>query len=187
MPVNNQVIMNKYNIILIICMFLACGFKEQQRKYELIRTIDKKASKQTSLNQEDINGLDEPLKALAALYSSIAGSNCDGANCDLTTALNLGKQTSEEHINIIKKWFPNDKIAQILLRQNCDLPFAGSSYFREYAYLNFDIKNDTVVVHYEIITYDHGKSSVLKNFDKWFITPNEIFVIKQNIWKFRSK
>jgi hypothetical protein len=32
----------------------------------------------------------EPLRALAAYYSSLADSNCDGHTCGLTTALGLG-------------------------------------------------------------------------------------------------
>ncbi|MFP3593797.1 hypothetical protein [Chryseobacterium sp. SIMBA_038] len=70
-------------------------------------------SKETpgTINETAIQKLSEPLKAIAALYSGLGGSNCQGENCELTTALGLGKQGSQAQKDLVKKWFGKDKAA----------------------------------------------------------------------------
>ena len=61
--------------------------------------------------------LNEPIRALAAFYAAMGGSMCDGENCELTTALGLGKQGSEIHKNLIKKYFKNQRRCIFLYTQ----------------------------------------------------------------------
>jgi hypothetical protein len=182
--------MKKSISILAITMLFLLGFKsEQESKYVLIRTVVKqipnfkKKVKVAEVNQKDVDKLDETLRALAAYYSSLAGSNCDRNTCDLTKALFLGMQGSSEHKKLINKWFPNDSIAKIVVRQNCFLASSGSSYFRNYSYLEFVVKADTIIINYDVTVYDHGKTSTIKGPDKVLLRNNEIIVITQNMWK----
>ena len=131
------------------------------------------------INKSAIDKLDEPLKALAAYYSALAGSNCDGKYCELTSALGLGDQGSKAHIELIKKWFPNDKIADSLVAQSCFQSSSGTSYFTNYNTLIFELEKDTVTIEFSITKYDHGKSSLQKGFNKAIIKSNEIVIIKR--------
>jgi hypothetical protein len=103
--------------------------------------------------------------------------------------LGLGTQGSTKHNALIKKWFPNDRIASILLKQECFQPSSSSSSsssFRDYDHLKFEKNRDTITVYSVIVGYDHGNSKVKKSKDKWLIKEHEIVVINQNFWKFRS-
>src|SRR5689334_16197473 len=93
----------------------------QAAKTETFILINKTNSIPGTVNQAAIAKLNEPLKAIAAYYSSMEGSNCNNDMCELTTALGLGKQGSDTHINLIKKWFHNDKTAKQLIAQRCYL------------------------------------------------------------------
>jgi hypothetical protein len=145
--------------------------------------INKKKIKVATINYYSIKQLNEPLKALAAYYSSIAGSNCnlDESNeeiCDLTSALGLGKQGSEIHQAILKKWFKTKDI-ETQLNQNCYLNISGSNYFSNYSYLLFNVKGDTINVEYKISHYERGHSYGEKNIDIAIIKNNKIIFIKK--------
>lgn len=135
--------------------------------------------KKAEINKIDVDRLNEPLKALAAFYSALAGNNCDGKNCELTTALGLGSQGSNEHKEIIKKWFPNDPIAKTLINQDCFQASNGSSYFTNYNSLIFEVNKDTVIVKCSIMTFDHGKTSLQNGHNKAIIVNNETITIKR--------
>src|SRR5690606_2892123 len=79
------------------------------------------------IDRATIEKLNEPLKALTAFYSAMGGTMCSGDFCELTTALGLGKQGSDKHKNIIMKYFPNDKVAETVIKQNCYLRPSGAS------------------------------------------------------------
>lgn len=144
-----------------------------------------KQSKQNpgAINKADLEKLSEPLKALAAFYSGLGGTNCDGENCDLTTALGLGKQGSDAHKNIIQRWFPNNKAAEQLISQNFYQPPNSSSNFSDYQFLDFEQQGDTVTVKYNLLVYSHGKSTIMKGPDKYIIEGNSIETLNRNIWK----
>ena len=175
------------SIFLIAAAISLFGFKSNtnSKKYILIRIVSKsvpnftKKVKVAEINKQDVDKLNEPLRALAAYYSALAGNNCDGTNCDLTSALGLGVQGSDKHIELIKKWFPNDTVAKTLIRQDCFQSSNGSSYFTDYNSLIFDVNRDTVVVRFIILTYDHGKSYLKKETDTAIINKNETIRIKR--------
>jgi hypothetical protein len=154
-------------------------------KYTLI-----KATKEIpgDINQLVIDKLDEPLKAIAAYYSALGGSNCTQdtsleETCDLTTALGLGNQGSEKHKALIKKWFPNDKAARQLLAQDCYLRPSGASSFSDYVYLSLIRQGDTIIINYSLMLYRQGKITYLKGPDKVLIKGNQIKVLKRHIWE----
>ena len=143
--------MRQFQIILIIFPSASCNQTKTAKKntvqnniYEIIlRTkisqpeIDSETGEKYTtqipgkIDTATIKKLEEPLIALTAFYSAMGGTMCDGEHCKLTTALGLGKQGSDKHKNIIKKYFPEDKVAETLLKQDCYLrPSGASTFFR---------------------------------------------------------
>ena len=149
-------------------------------KYVLI-----KKSKQIpgDINSSDISKLSEPLLAVAAFYSGLGGTNCTGEECDLTTALGLGKQGSTEHKRIISKWFPRDKAAQQLIAQDCYQRPSGASSFSDYEYLTLEQSGDSIIVKYSLMHWSRGNTEYIKGPDKYLISGNNLTTLKRNIWK----
>jgi hypothetical protein len=84
--------------IIVTASFLFLNFsqkKDNQKEFVLVELVSKqipgftKKVKVAEINKSDIDKLSQPLKALAAYYSALAGTNCDGNNCELTSALGL--------------------------------------------------------------------------------------------------
>lgn len=134
-----------------------------------------------------IEKLNEPLRALTAFYSAIGGSNCNGEFCDLTSALGLGKQGSDRHKNLIKKFFPKDKVAETVLKQDCYLRPSGAATFSDFEFLTIVDKGDTVVVDYNLIFYDRGEIESTKGPDLYLFKDNKFEKLKRNLWKFADK
>ena len=154
--------------------------KPQAEQFDLILKTEQIPGK---INQTVAHQLTEPLKAIAAYYSAMAGSNCNGTSCELTTALGLGDQGSEQHKNIIRKWFKQDKTAKQLLKQDCFLPPNTASAFNDFAYLRLQKKGNTVTVSYKILYYNHGKSTfVSSDTDQLLIKDETIIVRRKKIW-----
>lgn len=175
----------KKSVFILIITFITFGFKKDidTKKYILISLVEKeipgfkKKIKLAEINKVDVAKLSEPLKALAAYYSAFAGNNCDKDNCELTSALGLGVQGSDEHKALIKKWFRNDKVANKLIAQNCFQSPNGSSNFSNYRSLVFEVKNNTININFSILNYDHGKSHREDGHNKAVIKDNQIIFI----------
>lgn len=135
------------------------------------------------INASDISKLTEPLLAVAAFYSGLGGTNCTGEECDLTTALGLGKQGSTEHKNIISKWLPRDKAAQQVVSQDCYQRPSGASSFSDYEYLTLEQTGDTIIVKYSLMYWNRGDTKDIKGPDKYLISGNSLTTLKRNIWK----
>ena len=123
------------------------------------------------------------MKAIAALYSGLGGSNCNNGNCELTTALGLGKQGSQVQKDLVKKWFGKDKAAEQLIAQDFFQPPNSASGFSDFQYLTFEQNSDTVTVNYSLMIYSHGETTYIKGPDKFLINGNTIETINRNIWK----
>lgn len=134
-----------------------------------------------------IEKLNEPLKALTAFYSAMGGSYCSGDFCDLTTALGLGKQGSDKHKSPIIKYFPNDKVAETVLKQDCYLRPSGASTFSDYEFLTIIDKGDTVVVEYNLMVYNRGEIEWIKGPDTYLFKDNKFKKLKRNLWTFADK
>lgn len=131
--------------------------------------------------------LNEPLKALTAFYSAMGGSYCSEEFCDLTTALGLGKQGSDRHKNLIKKYFPNDKVAETVLKQDCYLRPSGASTFSDYEFLTITDKEDTVLVDYKLMYYNQGEITWREGPDIYLYQDNKFNKLKRNLWTFTDK
>ena len=155
--------------------------KPQAEQFDLILKTEQIPGK---INQTVAHQLTEPLKAIAAYYGAMAGSNCNGTSCELTTALGLGNQGSEAHKSILGKWFKKDKTAKQLLKQDCYLPPNTSSSFNDFAYLRIQLNDNTVTVSYQILFYNQGKSTfVTSDTDQLLIKDNTIIVKRKKIWQ----
>ncbi len=119
------------------------------------------------------------IKALAAFYAAQGGTDCDGENCGLTSALELGKQGSQEQQALIRDYFPEDKVAQAVLAQNCYLRPSGASSFTEFAYLTIRDYGDSVSVDYELFEYNRGEGERVKGPD--------VYTYKNNVFKNQSR
>ena len=134
-----------------------------------------------------IEKLNEPLIALTAFYSAMGGSYCSGEFCDLTTALGLGKQGSDKHKNAITKYFPNDKVAETVLKQDCYLRPSGASTFSDYEFLTITDKGDTVLVDYKLMHYNSGEITWIEGPDIYLLSENKFKKVKRNLWTFADK
>src|SRR4051812_44499084 len=144
--------MRKAALIISFCVSMTAFSKSHaQKTYTL---IPKKTEK---LNTQVITKLPPNLKAMAAFYSAMGGTNCIDRECALTTALGLGNQGSEAHKSLIEKYFPDDKAAKLVLSQDCYLPPASASTFSNFAALSFIVNGDSVRVNYQLNVFEHGK------------------------------
>jgi hypothetical protein len=134
------------------------------------------------IDSATIEKLNEPLKALTAFYSAMGGTMCSGDFCELTTALGLGKQGSDKHKNIIMKYFPNDKVAETVIKQNCYLRPSGASSFSDYEFLTIIDKRDTVLVDYKLMIYNRGEIEWIEGPDLYLFKNNKFEKLKRNLW-----
>jgi hypothetical protein len=173
------------HIFLLIGVLVLFSFVDFSgvKKYNLIRIVTRmipgteKMVKVAEINKSDVNKLSGPLKGLAAYCSALAGNNCDGTHCELTTALGLGVQGSDKQKELIKEWFPNDPVAKALIAEDCFQSPNSSSRFTNYKKLIFEVNGDTITIDYEIIDYDHGKSSIKNDQDKAVVHNNQAITI----------
>jgi hypothetical protein len=167
-------------ITFLVINITAYAQSEKTKKFILIKKTN---SIPGTVNIAVINKLDEPLRAIAAYYSSMEGSNCDGQTCELTTALGLGKQGSNAHLSLLRKWFRNDATAKQLIAQECYLRPNSASTFSDYVYLTIERIGNVVFVKYKVFFYSHGEESYVTSLDdKLLIGKDNITVLKRKIW-----
>ncbi len=176
---------------LIIIFFSCVGFSQAStQKFILITKDNGKKLLGAREFSDDIKKLDEPLRALAAWYSAAGGTLCDSPNdsefCGLTTALGLGKQGSEAHKALLKKYFYDDAAAQQFIKQDCFVrsDVSGGTPLTTFEYLNFSRKGNFVTVNYAYHYLESADSeTITKGPDKYEIKGDHIIVLKRKIWK----
>ena len=141
-------------------------------KPQIYKIIIKTKDVPGDIDTNVIKKLSEPLKAVAAFYSAMGGTMCDGENCELTTALGLGKQGSEKHIELLKRYFSEDKVAKAAIAQDCYLRPSGASSFSDYQYLTISQTKDTVKVLYRLLIFSRGETSVIEGPDIYVLRNN---------------
>jgi hypothetical protein len=159
---------NKKHILLSFCVLILITSSTAQKTYDIIL---KKTGK---VNRNLVAGLPMNLKAMTALYSAMGGTGCLEQECLLTSALGLGKQGSDAQKNLIKKYFPDDKVARLMLEQDCYLQPASSSSFSNFLSLSFIVNGNTVQVNYRLAVYDHGNMKIIQGPDSYLYN-NQIY------------
>ncbi len=172
----NHRVMKKIILRSIFVLFLSPILLHAQtaRSYLL---IPKKTGK---INKAVVSTLPPSLRALAAFYSAMGGTQCAELQCELTTALKLGKQGSDEQKSLIQKYFPGDKAATLVVGQDCYLPPSGSSSFSNFQFLDFNVKGDSVQVNYELDVFDHGTTKKINGPDI-YIFRSQVFKNKKRV------
>ena len=127
-----------------------------------------------NVNLTTIKKLSSSLRALAAYYSAIGGTKCKEHACMLTTALGLGDQGSSKQIELIQKYFPEDKVAKMLCSQNCYLPPDSSAAYSNFNFLSFTIEGENIEVNYQLMVYERGHTQILKGPDLYTFK-NQVF------------
>ncbi|GHE23538.1 hypothetical protein [Sphingobacterium griseoflavum] len=153
-------------------------------RYELIHDTD---SIPGNIDYAVASQLKEPIQAMAAFYAAMGGSGCDGEKCKLTTALGLGRQGSDAHQTLITKYFPNDKVAQTVVEQDCYLRPSGASNFSDYDYLRITEYGDSVRVDYRLLQYSQGKETWTEGPDLYVLEDEVFHKVKRNLWTFVEK
>jgi hypothetical protein len=165
-------------VLLLLSLFIT---GHAQKTYTL---IPKKTGK---LNKTLVAGLPASLKALAAFYSALGGTNCREEECQLTSALGLGKQGSVAQKNLIQKYFPDDKAAKLVIGQDCYLPPNSSTSFSNFSALGFVVNGASIRVTYQLNVYDHGNLKIINGPDI-YIFKNQVFKnIKRVLYAWTDK
>ena len=159
-------------IISILLPLLPFRFMAESQAPKTYTLLSQKTGK---LNVKMVESLPPSLKGMAALYSAMGGTNCIDQQCDLTTALGLGSQGSEAQKALIKKYFPDDKAALLVIGQDCYLPPDSSSSFSNFVSLSFAVNGDQVTVNYELDVLNHGVIKKIKGPD--------IYEFKNQVYK----
>ena len=177
-------------IVFIILLFSSSIYAQTKQANKAIKYVLIKATKTIpgDINQSVINSLNEPLKAIAAYYSALGGSNCQQDSnsvetCELTSALKLGTQGSGKHKALLKKWFCNDSKATKLVEQNCYLAPSGAIFFSDYIYLYLIKEGNLVTAYYSMMLYERGKIKYLKGPDKILIQAHTLKFLKRSRWQ----
>jgi hypothetical protein len=161
--------------LLLVSLFLFFRLPGySQKTYTLIPIKTKKIDKSV------VVGLPAYLKGLAALYSAMGGTDCIELQCELTSALGLGKQGSDAQKNMIQKYFPEDKVAKLVIGQDCYLSPSGSSSFSDFQALSFTVTGDIILVNYQLVIIEHGHAKNINGPDI-YIFKNQIFKNKKRV------
>lgn len=161
----------------LLLLFLLLTFYANSRAQKTYVLIQKKSG---ILNKAVAGSLPVSLKAMAALYSAMGGTNCLDMQCELTTALGLGKQGSEAQKNLIQKYFPEDKVAKLVIGQDCYLSPTTSSSFSNFKSLSFIVAGDIVQVNYELDVLNNGSVKKIKGPDIYQYQ-NKLFKNKKRV------
>lgn len=119
---------------------------------------------------------------MAAFYAAMGRSNCDGVNCELTTALGLGDQGSDAHKALISKYFPGDAVAVAVLKQDCYLRPNTASTFSDFEYLTIADHGDTVRVEYNFMYFDHGEVTNTGGPDSYLFQDGTFKKLERQLW-----
>ncbi|SDJ97401.1 hypothetical protein SAMN04487935_2178 [Flavobacterium noncentrifugens] len=173
--------MKKLSIFIFAVFLISCnsGKNMQVVNYKIITT----ENENMEIDSIEISKLPKHLKAVAAFYAAMGGTNCTNETCELTTALGLGNQGSQSQIDLIKTYFPNDKVAETLIKQDCYLRPSGASAFSDFEFLNIIDLGQIVKVEYTLMTYDHGEVKYIKGPDYYSYNQNVFAKTKRNLWK----
>ncbi len=163
-----------FTLFFLLFLLFNCTCGQAQKTYSLIPLNTKK------INSALIARLPAYLKGLAALYSAMGGTDCIELHCELTSALGLGKQGSDAQKNMIKKYFPDDKVAKLIIGQDCYLPPNTSSSFSNFLSLSFIVNKNIIQVNYQLAVVDHGNVKKINGPDI-YIYENQIFRNKKRV------
>lgn len=135
------------------------------------------------INKEYSKNISEPEKAALGFVASFIGSECDwdgepnakydNLSCKINTALNIGYQCSEEHLNFLRKWFKNDKKQLERLKDCSAVPFTASVQ-NTFDYINVVTKGDTIKITFK------ANGINMRSEKSWSYKEEDTFVLKKD-------
>ena len=159
------------------------------------KVYDDKVSK-IKINEKFLSSAYEPMKAIIAYYGLKAGTECwwendeptekyDNLECLLTKPLKIGFQCSNEHINIVKKWFKDEpKIMNDDYKKpdNCAASPETATIQSTYNYINLTRNSNVVSISYE----KSGFNMREENDGAWSFVGKDVFEIQEDTIKLIS-
>lgn len=121
------------------------------------------------LNEQYFQNISEPEKAAIGYVATFVGSECDwdekvnknftNLNCKVISALGLGYQCSDTHLNFLKRWFRDDPKVLSELKDCSVIPFTATEQ-NTFDSLNITEKEDTIKILYEAsgVNLNEGKN-----------------------------
>ena len=144
------------------------------------------------VNEIFCKSIPEPIKAAIAFTATFVGNECwwendepnkDRTNlkCKILTALNLGCQGSETHLNFLRRWFVNDKDCLEQLKNIPTTPYT-STIQDTFDEIKVSVKADTIKVTFKATGINTRESSKWrwKEIDIYAYSHNSLQLIKIN-------
>ena len=149
------------------------------------------------LNESYIKKIPDSHKAAIGYIATFIGNECwwDGAmnedrsnlKCQILTALDLGYQCSDRHIDFIKKWFSNDdKVLEEI--EQCPLIPYTATIQNTFDIIDIIQKKDTLELSFAV-TQMNMRESVITSYtekDIFKIHQNEVFLISKEMSEFEK-
>ena len=125
-------------------------------------------------NKQEIKSIQVPEKALLSGYLTIYGNECtensDKIKCQILEALEIEDECNENHQLFLKKWFKNDVIKSLKLKNCPNLPYK-SAIQNKIKKIEISRNKDTMQIVFRVIGMNTSQE---KN---WDIEQTERFLI----------
>lgn len=113
------------------------------------------------LNQNYLNSISDSEKAALGYVATFVGNECwwDGEanpdrsnlDCKIITALGLGYQCSDQHLDFLRKWFSTDKqVLSELEKDHCPTTPYTSTFQNSFDEITIKTKGDSVKIEYKV-------------------------------------
>lgn len=144
------------------------------------------------LNKTYLQNIDEAEKAVIAYYATFHGNECwwennapneDRSNlkCTLISALNLGYQCSDTHLNFIKKWFKQPELLNEL--DFCPTIPNTSTIQDSFEEMYVERKGDFFTIRFNIcaVNLRENKTRCYEEVHQYQIFPDKVELIKNAV------
>lgn len=109
------------------------------------------------VDEEGANGITYNDSGISVDLTKQASSTNQTLRCEILSALGLGLQCSDKHLDYLRQWFSTDKKAlNFLTQENCPkIPFTATNQTM-FKHIQMTTKGDQIVIVAEIISYHYS-------------------------------
>jgi len=144
------------------------------------------------INYEYINLMSDPEKAALGYVATFVGNDCwwngdadenrSNLDCRIITALDLGYQCSDRHLDFLRHWFRNDaEVLSELQKSNCPTTPNTSTIQDTFDDIELTVKGDSIIIHYNV------RAVNLREQESWKWTETDYFKINKDYIKLIAK
>ncbi len=173
-------------VVFLFCLIIVKYSSSQKPIPHIYQIIVANDTAPGRINYEIIENLSEPMKAVLAFYTFM-GASCDGDLCHISRAMGFSDSTRKKESGLIKKYFPNDSAARLMVRGGYYLGGEGSSAFTDYSYLTITDFGNKVRVAYNLICWRRGLAPSIKGPDVYLFKNNIFITVKRHLFKWTDK